>query len=174
MDRTRAIMEEAIKKRCLSTPTKPSSKRAATFASPKRRTRLNTAENEVITTLEKCSNPHYFITTVSTGQATSEVSTEVEKRQQVQAQLPGLAHTSNQANDCSKCLEFSTGVDITESELLLYCLLVEAFPLNSFRARYHEKYLAISSAIENVLHVDFGSIRIANYLYRANNNLRRL
>ena len=167
-------MEEAIKKRCLSTPTKPSSKRAATFASPKRCTCLNTVENEGITKLKKCSNPHYFMTTVSTGQATSQASTEVDQRQQFQAELPSRAHlTSNQANDFSKCLDFSTGVDITESELLLYCLLVEAFPLNSFRARYHEKYLGISSAIENVLHVDFGSVGIANYLYRANNNLRR-
>ena len=98
----------------------------------------------------------------------------MDQRQPFQAELPSRAHlTSNQANDFSKCLDFSTGVDITESELLLYCLLVEAFPLNSFRARYHEKYLGISSAIENVLHVDFGSVGIANYLYRANNNLRR-
>ena len=112
--------------------------------------------------------------TVSTGQATSEASTEVEKRQHFQAELPCRAHTANHANyNFSKCLDFSTGVDISESELLLYSLLVEAFPLNSFRARYHEKYLGISSAIENVLHVDFGSVGIANYLYRANNNLRR-
>ena len=114
-------MEEAIKKRCLSTPTKPSSKRAATFASPKRCTCLNTVENEGITKLKKCSNPHYFMTTVSTGQATSQASTEVDQRQQFQAELPSRAHlTSNQANDFSKCLDFSTGVDITESELLLY------------------------------------------------------
>ena len=166
-------MEEAIKKRCLSTPTKPSAKRASTFTSPKRGTCLNTVENEGITILEQCSDPRCFMTTVSTGQATSEASTAVEKRQQFQAELLCGARTSNQANEFSKCLDFRTGVDISESELLLYCLLAEAFPLNSFRARYHEKYLGISSAIENVLHVDFGSVGIANYLYRANNNLTR-
>ena len=163
-------MEEAIKKRCLSTPTKPSAKRASTFTSPKRGTCLNTVENEGITILGQCSDPRCFMTTVSTGQATSEASTAVEKRQQFQAELLCGARTSNQANEFSKCLDFKTGVEISESELLLYCLLAEAFPLNSFRARYHEKYLGISSAIENVLHVDFGSVGIANYLYRANNN----
>ena len=153
-------MEDTIKKRCLSTPTKPSAKRAATFASPKICKCVNAVENE-------------GMTTVSTGQATSGASTEVEKRQHFQTDSSWRAHTSNHAKDFSKCLDFSTGVDISDSELLLYSLLVEAFPLNSFRARYHEKYLCISSAIEIVLHVDFGSVGIANYLYRANNNLRR-
>ena len=70
-------------------------------------------------------------------------------------------------------LEFSTGIELCESELLLYSLLVVAFPGNSFRTRYHEKYLNISTAIDNVFHVHFSSTAIANYLYRANNNLTR-
>ena len=150
-------MEDTIKKRRFSNPTKPSAKRAATFGSPKRCKCVNAVENE-------------GMTTVSTRQAISEASTEVEKRQ---AESSWRAHTSNHAKDFSKCLDFSTGIDISESELLLYSLLVEAFPLNSFRTRYHEKYLCISSVIESVLHVDFGSVGIANYLYCANNNLRR-
>ena len=51
--------------------------------------------------------------------------------------------------------------------------LFVAFPGNSFSARYHQKYLNISTAIENVFHVHFSSTAIANYLYRANNNLTR-
>jgi len=102
--------------------------------------------------------------TISTGQATSEAFTEVEKRQHFKAKLQCRAHTSNHTNDFSKCLDFSTGINLNERKLLLYSLLVKAFPVNSFRARYHEKYLGISFAIKNVLHVDLGSVGMANYL----------
>lgn len=79
----------------------------------------------------------------------------------------------NRVNVFFKCLDFRIGVDISESELLLYCLLVKVFLFNSFRVRYYEKYFGIFFVIKNVFYVDFGSVGIVNYFYRTNNNLIR-
>lgn len=168
-------MEETISKRGLSTPTKPPSKRAATFASPKKLGGPNAAENQGTAPREKYPSHQGSMTTVSIGQTTSQALTEVDKRQHVQADTScsALAFCHGKHEKKISPLEYSTGVELCESKLLLYSLLAAAFPDNSFRARYHEKYLGISSAIERVFHVNFGSTAIANYLYRANNNLRR-
>ena len=150
-------MEETILKRCLSTPTKPPAKRAATFASTEK-------------LQENYSSPQNS----TAGQTTSQALTEVDlNRRHFQAEPHRCCHENHANNLFNSSLEFTTGIEICESELLLYSLLAVAFPDNSFRARYHEKYLNISSAIENVFHVHFGSRAISNYLYRANNNLRR-
>ena len=161
--------------RGLSTPTKPPSKRAAIFASPKKLGGSKAVENEGTSKQANNSVLQGSITTVSIGQTTLQALTEVDKRQHVQAESSCSAVAFCHENHAKKfsSLEFTTGVEMRESELLLYSLLAAAFPNNSFRARYHEKYLGISSAIESVYHKNFGSSAIANYLYRANNNLRR-
>ena len=155
---------EAIFKRCLSTPTKPPAKKFAAFAS-QRNSSNNTEEHK-----QKNISSHNSVTAESNGENTLQAVTEVDStRRHSQAESP----KGTRVETFSSYLEFSTGIELCESELLLYSLLVVAFPGNSFRARYHEKYLNISTTIENVFHVHFSSTAIANYLYRANNNLTR-
>ena len=139
---------EAILKRCLSTTTKPPAKKFAAFAS-QRNSSNNTEEHK-----QKNISSHNSVTAESNGENTLQVVTEVDStRRHSQAESP----KGTRVQTFSSYLEFSTGIELCESELLLYSLLVVAFPGNSFRARYHEKYLNISTAIENVFHVHFSS-----------------
>ena len=143
---------EAILKRCLSTPTKPPAKKFAAVAS--QRNNSNNTENT-----PKNISSHNSVTAESNGENTSQAVTEVDSTgRHSQAESP----KGTRVQTFSSYLEFSTGIELCESELPLYSLLFVAFPGNSFSARYHQKYLNISTAIENVFHVHFSSTAIAN------------
>ena len=85
------------------------------------------------------------MTAESNGENTSQAVTEVDstRRHYSQAESP----QGTRVQTFSSYLEFSTGIE------LLYALVVVAFPGNSFRARYHEKYLNISTTIDNVFQI---------------------
>ncbi len=166
--------EASLKKRILLSPTKPSPKRVAVFGSPKKTS--ETSLGNLSATVAN-SVPNISSAEISTdGKPTAQTwTTEHDNRQQIQSPESPQPHGEicGRNGEFSVPLDFKTGTDIQQNELLLYCLLAVHFPQNSFKARYFEKYHCISSAINNVCHAHFSCKAIHNYLYRANKNLRK-
>ena len=68
-------------------------------------------------------------------------------------------------------LNFKSGKNLVEEELLLYTLLHQRFISTPFKAWSEEKYDNINSAIRKVYGFAYKNVSVRNYFYKASNNV---
>ena len=98
------------------------------------------------------------------------------REHQYSAELPGdkiqnLTDIENTINDMLVGpLNFKSGKNLVEEELLLYTLLHKRFISTPFKAWSEEKYDNINSAIRKVYGFAYKNVSVRNYFYGASNN----
>lgn len=168
---------EEHKKRQLSTPTKPPSKKWAHFDTPvKIRQSLREVQHahfDNINASNFCENRQ----TCGEPSQCEHISSLEESRVHKQAiHTPTtLLHKPSPAavNHSASLRLFRSGCPLVKEELLLYSLVCTSFPGNGFniKAKSAEKYDPIICAIESVYHTYFKNHDLRNYFHRATNNL---
>ena len=100
-----------------------------------------------------------------------------DREHQYSADIPGdkienLTDVENTINDMLVSpLNFKSGKNLVEEELLLYTLLHKRFISTPFKAWSGEKYDNINSAIRKVYGFAYKNVSVRNYFYKASNNL---
>jgi len=152
--------EEESKKRPLSTPSKPPSKKGAHFKTPAR-------------VLQKfCCNSSRKTHGEPSRFETTACRSEERKHEQVKA--TELQTTSDVSVSTYFCM-FINGSPLLEAELLLYALVNVAFPENAFnfKAKSPDKYDPIIKVIDRIYQIQFKKYDLTNYFYRSKNNLTK-